>query len=369
MKKPNAVNERCKTEYLDFLKEAYGRDEATLDRVAKSLARFEESTGRKDFRRFHRAQAVAFKAKLNAEKNARTGESLSKATILATLSDLRTFFLWLAREPGFRSQIHYRDADYFNLSDKDVAIARAPRNKHIPSLEQARRALSRMASDTLVQRRDRALFAFAILTGARIGALASLRLKHIDLAAGSVNQDARMVRTKGAKSFVTHFKPVDDNASEIVADWIAELTDQLGWGPDDPIFPATETGLGTSGSFEAVGLTRRCWAGTQPIREVFRRAFAVAGLPYYNPHTFRDMLVHHAMSLGLGPDEMKAWSQSLGHADVLTTFTSYGQIPTYRQGELIRQSGKRNKGNGISSAEIAAVKAFIGRIEQTNVRG
>ena len=41
-----------------------GRDEATIDGVAKSLARFEESTRGKDFKRFHREQAVAFKAQL-----------------------------------------------------------------------------------------------------------------------------------------------------------------------------------------------------------------------------------------------------------------------------------------------------------------
>jgi integrase len=294
------------------------------------------STGRKDFRRFHRAQAVAFREKLNEEKNARTGAPLSKATILATLSDLRAFFMWLAREPGFKSHIHYRDADYFNLSAKDIAVARSAYEKRVPSLDQARRALSAMPAGTLIERRDRALFAFAMITGARISAIASFRVKHVDLAAGLVNQDARLVRTKRAKSFVTHFMPVDDDAPAIVASWIAELTEKHGWSPDDPLFPATDTGVGLCGGFAAIGLTRRCWADTQPIREVFRRAFAAAGLPYYNPHSFRDMLVHHAMSLGLGPEAMKAWSQNLGHADVLTTFTSYGQIPVHRQGELIQ---------------------------------
>jgi hypothetical protein len=48
------------------------------------------------------------------------------------------------------------------------------------------------------------------------------------------------------------------------------------------------------------------------------------------------MLVRHAMTLELSAEAMKAWSQNLGHADVLTTFTSYGQVPVHRQGELIR---------------------------------
>ncbi len=58
------------------------------------------------------------------------------------------------------------------------------------------------------------------------------------------------------------------------------------------------------------------------------------------------MLVRHAMSLNLSPEEMKAWSQNLGHADVLTTFTSYGQVPTYRQGEIIRGLGERRQAPG-----------------------
>jgi integrase len=87
-----------------------------------------------------------------------------------------------------------------------------------------------------------------------------------------------------------------------------------------------------------VGLSRKAWSTTEPIREIFRRAFSAAGLPYYNPHSFRDMLVHHAMTLDLTPEQMKAWSQNLGHADVLTTLTSYGQVPVHRQGELIRST-------------------------------
>jgi hypothetical protein len=36
------------------------------------------------------------------------------------------------------------------------------------------------------------------------------------------------------------------------------------------------------------------------------------------------------------PEEFKAWSQNLGHDKVLTTFLSYGQVESRRQGEIIR---------------------------------
>jgi len=97
MAKHNAANERIKREYLRYLTEAKGRDEATIDRVAKSLARFEESTGRRDFSRFRREQAMAFKRRLAEAVNARSGERMSKATIHSTLRDLKAFFEWLSQ--------------------------------------------------------------------------------------------------------------------------------------------------------------------------------------------------------------------------------------------------------------------------------
>jgi integrase/recombinase XerC len=180
------------------------------------------------------------------------------------------------------------------------------------------------AAGTELERRDRAQIAFAMIPGARIGALATFRLGNVDMAGGFVDQDARVVRTKAAKTFRTYFMPVDDDALAIVRAWIDELTHDRLFARDDPLFPATEVGLDPNGDFVPVGLSRRGWAFDGPARDIFRRAFAAAGLPYYNPHSFRSMLVRHAMGLDLTPEEMKAWSQNLGHSNVATTFTSYG---------------------------------------------
>lgn len=362
MTKHNAANERIKRDYFRYLAEAKGRDEATIDAVAKSLARFEDSTKAKDFKRFHREQAVAFKTRLAAALNARTGERLSKATLLSTMRDLRAFFFWLAHLPGFKSHIAYADADYFNLSDKDVAVARARREKRVPTLEQIHRVLAVMPAATALERRDRALIAFTAVTVSRVGALASFQLGHVDLAGGFVEQDARTVRTKFGKTFRTYFMDVGGEALAIVSDWHRELSRDHLWGPNDPLFPATEMGLDEAGSFAAKGLSRKGWTTTAPIREIFRRACAAAGLPYFNPHSFRDMLVRHAMTLNLSPEAMKAWSQNLGHADVLTTFTSYGTIPAHRQGELIRYLGSSGNANGLADdPEVIALLEAIRR--------
>lgn len=357
--KHNAANERIKREYFRYLAEAKGRDETTIDGIAKALARFEDSTGRKDFKRLHREQAIAFKRKLAEENNSRTSERLSKATIHSTLRNCRDFFLWLAREPGYKSHIAYADADYFSMSEKGIAVARARREKHVPTIAQVDLVLSAMPGATIVQRRDRALIAFTMLTGARVGALASFRLGDVDPEQGCVDQDARHVRTKFAKTFRTWFMPVSDRALLFVRDWHGELVAEPTRGPGDPLFPATAMTLDESGSFAPAGLASNGWSGSGPVRDVFKRAFALARLPYFNPHSFRDMLVRHAMTLDLSPEAMKAWSQNLGHADVLTTFTSYGAVPGHRQGELIRAAGRLSDHDALDDPDVRALIAAI----------
>ena len=365
MTKANAANERIKHEYFAYQAQAKGRDQATIDGVAKSLARFEVSTRGKDFKRFHREQAVAFKARLSQTLNARTGKPLSKATMLSTLRDLKTFFFWLAHLPGFKSHIRYDDSDYFSLSDKDETIARASRDRPVPTLEQVHRVLAEMPTKTVLQRRDRALIAFAAITGARVNALASFRLGHVDLKAGKVDQDAREVRTKFAKSFPTYFMAIGGEALEIVHQWTNELVCDHLWGPADPLFPATEVGLDEKGTFVGKGIARKGWASTGPLREIFKRAFEGASLPYYNPHSFRSMLVRYAMTLDCTPEQMKAWSQNLGHADVLTTFTSYGSVPVHKQGELIRALGKPEK-TAVNYDPIATMEAALKQLKRAS---
>ena len=65
-----------------------------------------------------------------------------------------------------------------------------------------------MPADTDIERRNRALIAFTLLTGGRDSAIASMKLKHIDLVDGRIIQDAREVRTKFSKTFTTYFFPV-----------------------------------------------------------------------------------------------------------------------------------------------------------------
>jgi len=336
-----------------------------VDATAKALSRFEELTGFKDFRQFHREQAVAFKRKLDEQLNQKTGVRLSRATVHSTLCALRSFFIWLADQPGFRSKISYSDADYFNLSEKDARIANARRERPGPSLQDVHHVLGIMPAQTDLERRDKALIACVLLTGVRDGALVSLKLKHISLNQGQLDQDAREVKTKFSKSFPTWFFPVGGDARRILEDWVRYLREGLGWSGIDPIFPATRMGLGPQGLFVPLGLERAHWRTAEPVRRVFRTAFDQAGLPYFPPHSIRKTLARLGEELCQSPEAFKAWSQNLGHEDVLTTFTSYGTVPPDRQAELIRSIGKAKAPTLQSPEEIfARLAALLPSAEQ-----
>jgi integrase len=346
MRKHCPENERIKRRYFRYLKEAKRQSEGSIDAVAKALDRFETYTRHKEFKAFHIEQAAAFKRHLSEQRSQRTNEGLSKATLYSTLGALKAFFRWLADQPGYRKRVSYSDAEYFNLSDKETRIAKAVRPQPTPSLEQVLHVIRVMPSVSEIQLRDQALIAFALATGARDGALVSLRFKHVDLRLGCVIQDAREVRTKFSKSFPTYFFPVGGEVIAVIENWIEFLRHQKLWGPDDPLFPATLVRPGAGERYQVVGLGRRPWKTAAPVRKIFRAAFEAQGLPYYHPHSLRRTLVRLGEQRCRTPEEFKAWSQNLGHEQVMTTFTSYGQVPYERQGELILGVGKRLEGSG-----------------------
>jgi site-specific recombinase XerD len=211
MTKRNPENEKMKHRYLVWLKDARGRDEASIDAVAAALDRFDAFNRNRSFTAFHFEQARAFKANLTETRSVRNGKPLSASTINSTLAALKAFFAWLASQPGYASRIKAPDIDYFSTPEKLARVATAYRFKTCPTLAQIRAMLDAMPKETEVEKRDHALIAFCIISGARDRAIISFRLKHIDTERGTIEQDAREVCTKAAKTFTTWFFPVGES--------------------------------------------------------------------------------------------------------------------------------------------------------------
>jgi integrase len=339
MRKINEENERIKRRYLQYLKAAKRKDASTVLKAAEGILRFEASVGYTSFKRFRIEQATKFHDRINAEISKTTGKPLSKSTIRSVLAANKGFIFWLADQSGYKSRIRHSDADYFNMDAKGARIASASRETPYPSMEMARHAFNYMPEATGMDRRNKALFAFLMLTGARDGAVASLRLKHINMIDGCVYQDARDVKTKNAKTFTTYFLPVDLEYLGNFTDWMNHLKRDLLFGPDDALFPPAKI-KPIDGEFKVVGFERQIYKNANAIRAVIKDAFTRADLPPFTPHAFRKTLVKWADTAYPSREAFKAFSQNIGHSSVITSISAYCPVSIERQAELIKKTKK-----------------------------
>lgn len=338
-RKPNEKNERIKRRYLEYRKHARRLSEKSLDKEIAAIERFDDWNKRTDFAKFHIQQAMGFAVFLQSAKNPRTNRPFGKSTIRGTMGALRAFFLWLSQQEGYRTRIRLADADYFNVSRRDEAEARAAPARPAPTPEQVRHVLARMPDGTDIEKRNRAIVALLMLTGVRDGALVTLRLKHVDIDEACLVQNPREVATKFGKAITTYFVQGFPLAETVLAEWVRYQRETLLRGDDDPLFPKTEMGIGPTGGFRAVGLSRGCWSGATAVCRIVAEAFTAAGVQNFGPHAFRHMLARQAQRGTKTIEEFQAISQNLGHASMLTTLGSYGDLTRARQRELIRGEG------------------------------
>src|SRR3984885_9658343 len=183
---------------------------------------------------------------------------------------------------------------------------------------------------------------------------------HIDMgkAPPLIRQEPDRVETKFAKNISTYFFPVGDDFRQIVAEWVEELQTRLLFGPNDQLFPRTKMAHDGDKSFCVAGVEPAHWADASAVRAIYREAFTRAGLPYFPPHSFRHTLGHLMQTMCRTPEQIRAWSQNLGHENIATTLTSYGRIDPHRQGAVI---GAISSDGTAGDAELLArIRALVG---------
>lgn len=334
----NPLNERLKKQYEDTLLHENYREGSTADAVWKAINLYEKFTGKKDFTSFDAEQAKGFKRWLVKQQNAK-GELLSLSTVRSTLKQLRNFFSWLAIHPKYIRRVDARAAAYLRLSNNEDRAGRATRELPVPTVEEVRKVLEAMPYETEIEKRDRAIIAFMALTGVRDAALISLKLKDVDRVKEEVWQDPKHVNTKNRKAISTFFMPFDTLWRDITLEWLDYTEQELRFKSDDPLFPKPEIkSCPEKLQFEVTGLSREHWANATTVRQIFRTAFERAGLPYYNPHSFRKMLAIWALE-HCTQMEFKAISQNIGHENAITTYNSYGTLNDYKRRNVIRAIG------------------------------
>jgi len=336
MSEVNVTNERIKKSYFHYLEEAEGLAAPTIEHTRSAIIEFEKFTDRKDFAKFAFKDAIAFRKSLLKDGGKEAAERSNRSTVHSKLMRVEKFFRWLSYQPKYK-RITIADTKYFGLGSRDRQLAKIRQEKFGPALNQVLKVIRHMPTGSAVELRNRALLSCLLLTGSRVKALTDLKLKHILPGCMGISFDAREVETKGSKTFVTYFYRLADDVQAMIAAYVDYLRCELGWRPEDPLFPRTKQIATRAHGFEIDGLSRTQWKTTEPLREILRKACAAVGVPYFTPHTIRNMLAEIGARRSSNGEEYKAWSQNMAHEDTQVTWRSYGALTRQRQAELINK--------------------------------
>ena len=360
-------NELRKREFFEHLQGANGFSRGTLNNFAGAIAQWQIFTDNEDFATFNKSKAVDFLDWLRVRKAKSKSGHLSLNTQYNYLRRIKRFFRWLSEQSGYRNKVLKTHVDFLRLSKKDARIARYGATRTMPMFEEVKQIIESIAVRNEIDQRDRALICLAFITGCRISAIISLRMKSFDKTKKLIDQNpADGVLTKSSKRILTTFFPIKWGEPErYFMEWVAYL-EEKGFGPEDPIFPATLTGPAANKfNFSKESVGKGFWSSGAGARKVFEKRCASAGVPYFHPHQFRHLVVNMLSKTRLTEEEKRAISLNLGHENVSTTFGAYGygSMSSEAAVSIVQQLkyGENDAGNGtvLTDAQAAVLISIL----------
>ncbi len=319
-------NEQVKRDFFEQLKGGRGFAKSSVRVFSEAIAQWQTFSKNDDFSNYNKSKAVAFTEWLSVRPAKTKSGKISLVTQYNYLRRVKKFFVWLSDQPGYKSKILKDDVDFLRLSKKDARIAQSGTTKKMPTFEEVKKIIEGIDAKNEIDMRDRALISFAFITGARISAIVSLKMKNFDKKNNLIDQNpGDGVKTKNSKRIFTTFFPIGwDEPEKHFLEWY-EYLESKGFQPDDPIFPSTLGSFGNEeNSYSKEFIGKDFWVGAGAARKIFEKRCKNAGLHYFHPHSFRHLVVNILSKRRLTEEEKRAISLNLGHENVGTTFGAYG---------------------------------------------
>lgn len=318
-------NEQIKRRFFEHLKGGEGFAGDSVNKFAEAVSQWQIFSENDDFANFTKEKAMSFRDWLNTRKAKTKTGKLSLTTQYNYLRRIKRFFTWLSQQPDYKNKVRKTDVDFLRLSKKDARIATAGTTKKMPTFEEVQKIIESIEVKNEIDMRDRAILSFALITGMRISAIATLKMKSFDRNNKLIDQNpGDGVLTKNSKNILTTFFPIGwDGPEKYFMEWYEHLISK-GAGPDEPIFPSTLKGFSSKNTFSKTLVSEDFWSTSGGARKIFEKRCHNANVPYYHPHSFRHLIVNMMSKTRLTEEEKRAISLNLGHENVGTTFGSYG---------------------------------------------
>lgn len=360
-------NEQRKREFFEYLEGAEGFADTSVNSFAEAIAKWQTFSENDDFANFNKSQALAFRKWLRVKETKTEAGKLSLTTQDNYLRRVKKFFKWLSGQPNY-CKVLRNEVEFLRLSKKDARIARQGTTKQMPTFEEAKRIIESIDPKNPIDYRDRAMISFALTTGIRISAIVSLKMKHFDQENLLIDQNpGDGVKTKNSKRILTTFFPIGwDEPQKYFLDWYAYLKNE-GFQADDPIFPATLRYSINKSTYSKEYVSNNSWSDAGAARKIFEKRCNNANIHYFHPHSFRHLVVNILSKTRLTEEEKRAISLNLGHANVGTTFGSYGygsmsEEDAVKIVQKLKTSQVNSNGLILSDDERAVLERIMGKL-------
>ncbi|MEL7300864.1 MAG: tyrosine-type recombinase/integrase [Pseudomonadota bacterium] len=331
----------------------------TSDRHLAAIRLFETTLKEKRFASLTRADVGAVRDKLLTKLDGEGEAQWSRSIVAHMASHIRDFLSWLLKQDGFQG-LPQDFVDYMDLPRPALQKGIGRQQRPYPDLEEAEVLLKGMPKHTVLDLRARAMFALSFLAALRADTLTSLRIKHVDVNARTVLQDASVSRTKNGKSLVIKWFPIPPRFADEVVAWLAWLSDK-GFCGEDALFPEASMLSANGPAVLNPGveqLLKRGLAEPMSSKHAVEAAFRIACAGHdqtFSPHAARHTIKPEMDRRALTTEERKAWSQNMGHESLQTTETHYGHLSDKRRFEVLERPGDRD---GMAFSSLAEMETL-----------
>ena len=242
------------------------------------------------------------------------------------------FFRWLFAK-NLTAPVISEALEVFLLTDKEKGLLSKREIREYPTLEEFNEMID-FPVNSDVDRHDKALLCFLLLSAGRVDAVRTLPLgalnpKTLDL----VQDPTEGVHTKRNKYIRSTLFRFNEQYLNIITDWLKFLIEEKKFKPTDPLFPKLEPSTENKTLYV---LSNEYYSSQNKINQIIAQRCKDKNIPPYSAHEFRHLAVDTAFRLARSGRDIKAISQNIGHTHLSTTLKQYANMQPQEYMQIIK---------------------------------
>lgn len=256
-------------------------------------------------------------------------------TLAQKCYQLRRFYIYLYPNPRRPENIR-AGLKALKLSKKEKTL----RNSQKKSSESEKFAMSDFErlidfpENNVIDRRDKALLCFLLLSAGRIDAIRTAPIGSFNTTNYDFIQDPQLgMKTKYSKYIDSTLFRFKQEYIDIIVNWVNLLIKDYKFDKSAPLFPKITIDFKDTSKYI---VTKEFYKKQGSISSILRKRFKNIGQKRFSAHKFRHLALDTAFGLIRSGKQFKAISQNVGHESMTTALKHYANMAPHEYKEIIR---------------------------------